>query len=108
MKNYLKYAKPYRFAYIFGPVMMLTEVFGEVWIPKLMSLIIDNGVANHDAAYILKTAAVMFGACLIMICGGVLGSYFSVKASVGTTSDIRKDLYSRILDFSFSDIEASI
>lgn len=105
MKNYLKYAKPYRFAYIFGPVMMLTEVFGEVWIPRLMSLIIDNGVANHDAAYILKTAAVMFGACLIMICGGVLGSYFSVKASVGTTSDIRKDLYSRILDFSFSDID---
>ena len=105
MKRYLKYIKPYKFAYIIGPLMMLTEVFGEVWIPRLMSLIIDNGVANHDIAYILKIAAVMAGACLLMICGGILGNYFAVRASVGSTAELRKDLYSKVQGFSFADVD---
>ena len=105
MKRYLKYIKPYRYAYILGPLMMLTEVFGEVWIPKLMSLIIDNGVANHDIAYILKIAAVMAGACLLMVCGGILGSFFAVRASVGSTAELRKDLYSKVQRFSFADVD---
>ncbi len=106
MKKYLKYIKPYKFAYIFGPVMMLTEVFGEVWIPRLMSLIIDNGVANHDIPYILSIAVVMLGACVLMICGGVLGAYFSVKASVSSTADLRRDLFAKVQDFSFADLDS--
>ena len=52
MKRYAKYAKPYLSAFIIGPCLMLTEVFGEIMLPKLMSMIINNGVANRDSAYI--------------------------------------------------------
>ena len=48
MKKYLPYVKPYLFFFIVGPIMMLTEVFGEVWIPRLMSWLIYKGISNHD------------------------------------------------------------
>ena len=38
---------------------MLTEVFGEIMLPKLMSMIINNGVAQRDAGYIIKIGLVM-------------------------------------------------
>lgn len=46
MKRYKKYITPYLGAFLMGPLMMLTEVAGEVALPKLMSLIINNGVAG--------------------------------------------------------------
>lgn len=33
LKRYKKYAAPYRSAFIIGPLMMLTEVFGEIMLP---------------------------------------------------------------------------
>ncbi len=105
MKRYIRYVRPYALFYVLGPLMMLTEVFGEIWLPKLMSLIIDNGVAQRDVAYILRIAAVMIAACILMIIGGTLGNYFAVRASVKTSADLRADLFSRIQSFSFADID---
>lgn len=105
MKKYLKYAKPYLTFFIVGPIMMLTEVFGEIWIPKLMSMIIDNGVAQRDISYILKVGLIMLGACIIMVIGGTLGAFFSVKASVGFTADLRSDLFHKVQKFSFANID---
>ena len=46
MKRYKKYMTPYLSAFIIGPLLMLTEVFGEIMLPKLMSLIINNGLRS--------------------------------------------------------------
>ena len=105
MKRYSKYIKKYKAAFILGPIMMLSEVFGEIWLPKLMSMIINNGVANHDTAYILKIGGVMLAACILMIIGGTLGNWFSVKASVGFAADLRTDLYKKVQTFSFANID---
>ena len=51
MKRYKKYIAPYKGAFICGPILMLTEVAGEIALPKLMSMIINNGVANRDTGY---------------------------------------------------------
>lgn len=105
MKKYIKYVKPYLPYFIAGPVMMLTEVFGEIWIPRLMSFIIDNGVAQRDVSYIIRTGMLMVGACLIMVLGGTLGAFFSVKASVGFSADLRNDLFKKVQKFSFADLD---
>ena len=49
MKRYQPYISPYISAFILAPVLMITEVLGEIMLPKMMSLIINNGVANRDA-----------------------------------------------------------
>lgn len=48
MKRYGTYIKPYLGAFILGPLLMLTEVAGEIMLPKLMSMIINNGVAQRN------------------------------------------------------------
>ena len=53
MKTYGKYVKPYLYAFILGPILMIVEVIGEVVMPKLLQLIIDNGVnAGAGTGYI--------------------------------------------------------
>lgn len=59
LKRYKKYITPYLSAFVIGPLMMLTEVAGEVMLPKFMSMIINNGVASRNVAYIGKMGALM-------------------------------------------------
>lgn len=106
MKRYKKYITPYLGAFLMGPLMMLTEVAGEVALPKLMSLIINNGVAGRDTGYILKTGLLMAAVVVCMAVGGILGSYFAAKASINFTADLRRDVFKRVQQFSFANIDS--
>lgn len=105
MKRYRKYIAPYLGAFIIGPLMMLTEVAGEVFLPKLMSMIINNGVANRDMGYIARTGGLMLLAVVFMAAGGILGAYFSSKAAICFTSDLRSDVFKKVQQFSFANID---
>lgn len=105
MRKYKKYILPYLAAFILGPLMMLTEVLGEILLPKFMSMIINNGVAFKDTEYILKMGILMLFTTVFMAVGGVLGSYFAAKASISFTSDLRRDLFAKVQQFSFKNID---
>lgn len=105
LKRYKKYITPYLSAFVIGPLMMLTEVAGEVMLPKFMSMIINNGVADRNLAYIGKMGALMVLTVLFMAVGGILGAYFSAKASISFTSDMRNDLFRKVQQFSFENID---
>ena len=106
MKRYKKYITPYLGAFLMVPLMMLTEVAGEVALPKLMSLIINNGVAGRDTGYILKTGLLMAAVVVCMAVGGILGSYFAAKASINFTADLRRDVFKKVQQFSFANIDS--
>lgn len=105
MKRYGKYIKPYKSAFIMGPILMLTEVLGEIMLPKLMSMIINYGVAEKDIGYILKIGLIMALVTVVMAAGGIGGAYFSAKASICMTNDLRQDLFGKVQDFSFKNID---
>ncbi|MBR6228496.1 MAG: ABC transporter ATP-binding protein [Eubacterium sp.] len=111
MKAYKKYVKPYLAYFILGPVFMIVEVLGEVILPKLMSLIINygcgqaEGVEARGTGYIILIGAAMIGTALLMMLGGILGAYFAIKASVNFAGDLRHDVFAKVQEFSFSNIE---
>lgn len=105
MKRYKKYIIPYKSAFICGPILMLTEVAGEIALPKLMSMIINNGVANRDTGYIIIIGIFMFATALIMAAGGVGAAYFAAKASISFTTDLRQDVFAKVQQFSFKNID---
>lgn len=105
MKRYKKYIKPYMSAFILGPLLMLTEVFGEIMLPKLMSMIINNGIADRNINYIISIGVVMILTTVVMAVGGIGGAYFSAKASISFTSDLRNDLFAKVQSFSFKNID---
>lgn len=104
-KRYKSYILPYKSAFILGPLMMVTEVLGEILLPKFMSMIINHGVAQKDGTYILKMGLVMAITSFLMAAGGILGAYFAAKASISFTSDLRRDLFARVQQFSFKNID---
>lgn len=105
MKRWLQYAKPYWPLFIIGPACMIVEVLGEILLPKLYSNIVDIGIASHDIRYIILTCLLMIVSAVLMMLGGVGGSYFAAKASVNVAADVRRDVYAKIQKFSFANID---
>ena len=106
MNIYKKYITPYLSAFILGPIFMIVEVLGEVFMPKLMSMIINEGIqGNAGNGYIVSKGILMVLLALCMMVGGVLGAYFAVKASVSFAAALRKDVFTKVQEFSFANIE---
>ena len=105
VKRYVAYIKPYLSAFLLAPLLMLTEVFGEILLPKFMSLIINNGVADRDTGYIIRMGIIMVLTAIVMAAGGIGGAYFSAKASICFTSDLRDALFAKVQNFSFKNID---
>ncbi len=106
MKTYKKYIMPYLPAFILGPIFMIVEVVGEVFMPKMMADIINVGIIDGAGKnYIITKGIMMVGMALLMMLGGVLGAYFATKASVNFAAALRKDVFKKVQQFSFANIE---
>ena len=114
MKRWLKYVVPYKWAFILGPLCMIVESVGEVVMPLLLQNIYGavkrlgenpGTTETADILGIVGIAALMVLAALLMLLGGVGGAYFGAKASINFAADLRTDIYRRVQDFSFSEID---
>ncbi len=105
MKRYGKYIKPYLSAFILGPIMMIVEVIGEVMLPAMMADIINVGAANRDIGYIISKGLMMAAIAFVMMAGGIGGAYFAVKAAMHFGRDLRGDLFRKVQQFSFANID---
>ncbi|WP_337398766.1 ABC transporter ATP-binding protein [Congzhengia sp.] len=105
MRRWMKYVKPYKWYFILGPLCMIIEVVGEVVMPKFLASIINTGIADKSVGYVLMICAFMVVTALLMMAGGVGGAYFGAKAAVGFATDLRKDVYGKVQEFSFANID---
>ena len=105
MKRWMKYVKPYKWYFILGPLCMIIEVVGEVVMPKFLASIINTGIADKSVGNVLMICAFMVVTALLMMAGGVGGAYFGAKAAGGFATDLRKDVYGKVQEFSFANID---
>ena len=100
-----KYVKPYWKYFVLGPLCMIVEVLGEVLMPLWYSRILNIGVENHDVGFIALTCLLMILTALLMMGGGVGGAWFGSKAAVNFAADLRRDVYAKVQQFSFANID---
>ncbi len=105
LKRWLNYAKPYTRYFIIGPLCMIVEVIGEIVLPRIYASIIDTGVKTENVTYIVIACAIMVLTAILMMTGGIGGAYFASKASVNFAADVRRDVYAKIQQFSFANID---
>ena len=106
MKRWFKYVKPYLSSFILGPVGMIVEVIGEMFMPLLLAKLINS--ANEGTLTVEKSigiAGMLIVVVLLMMSGGVAGAYFGAKASVNFAADLRRDLYAKVQQYSFANID---
>ncbi len=106
----MKYIRPYWPYFVAAPVCMIVEVAGEMLLPKLYAAIVDKGIGTAEApglgvGYIIGAALLMILTAVLMMGGGVGGAYFGSKASVNFAGDLRRDVYARVQEFSFANID---
>ena len=106
VKKWLKYVKPYLVFFILAPFFMTVEVIGEVIMPRLLSIVINNANAGTlTTSTSLGIMVQMILTALAMMAGGVLGAFFATKAAVNFGADIRADAYAKVQNFSFANID---
>lgn len=97
----IKYLKPYWFWAVLTPLTMIGEVTADLWQPKLMEKLVNEGVLNGDQQLLLSVGALML---LTVALGGLSGTSCSVFASLASQNfacDLRKDVFKRAMGLSF-------
>mgnify|MGYP000865076385 CR=1 FL=1 len=104
-KRFLPFLKTYKKYIFLAFFFMLFDVLGEIIQPTLMSKIVDIGIAKKNLPYIFKMGGFMLMMGIIAIMGGTANVYFASKSGVGFVTDLRKLLFHKIQQFSFSNID---
>lgn len=85
-------------------VFCVIQVFCELYLPNIMSNIVDTGIANSDKAFITKEAIIMLITTIICLISHTMVVYSTAKFSNNYGYRIRKALYSKITSFSKKEI----
>ncbi len=105
MKRLFGYMGPYKKDMILGALFVMIETGFELFIPIMISNLIDIGVANHDVNYIYVKGVQMALLALGALVTGLLYAHFSAKASYGWGAEIRKAEYARVQQYAFSNLD---
>lgn len=88
-----------------SPIFVSLEVAMDMIIPLLMANMIDDGVSGGNINVIVKIGIWLMLACFFSLFCGVLSGRFAARASAGFAKNLRKIMYYKIQDFSFSNID---
>lgn len=105
LKSCMLYLKKYKVWTLLGVFLIVFEVALDLFMPTIMANIINNGVANNDMTYILTNTIVMFLITLLGIMGGLGSSYFSAKVAGYVSYDIRKDIFNKVANLSYLELD---
>jgi len=105
MKEYFPFFRNYRKALLLAPAFVIVDVFCEIVQPELMSKIVDNGVSQKSLPYIFQTGGIMVALSILAIAANIGNIYYSSQASVGFAAELRKGMFRKIQEFSFSNLD---
>lgn len=105
MKKYVGYVKKYWYSFLLGPFFMVLEACGEFILPYINANIIDKGAAEKNVPYILENGLYMVLLAAFMMLTGILGANFAIRGSTRLAAGVRRDVFTRIQSYSFSNID---
>lgn len=105
IKKLAHYIGEYKKDAVQAPLFISLEVLMEILIPIVMAMIIDNGLEKGDVGYVVKVGCLIFVMALFSMFFGVKAGQTAAKSSSGFAKNLRKALFERIQDFSFSNID---
>ena len=87
------------------PVFVILEVIMEIIIPLLMARMIDDGITGDDTGVLTSLGTVLIICVIIGLAAGVLSGAFCARASGGFAQNLRQDMYDKIQEYSFANID---
>ncbi len=105
IKKLIKSLREYKKSTLLTPLFVVFEVILEVLIPLLMSKLIDDGISKGDMNIVYIIGIVLVLCATVSLVFGMLAGITVSKASTGFAKNLRHDLYYKVQDFSFYNID---
>ena len=104
-KTLFKSIREYKKQSLLAPLLVILEVLMEVLIPLEMAKIIDVGIANGDLTYIVQRGVILVVMAMLALYFGVQAGNMAAVASAGYAKNLRHDIFYKVQDFSFKNID---
>lgn len=105
IKTLAKSIREYKKQTVLTPIFVALEVIMEILIPFVMAKLVDNGIYGGDMATIYKLGLLLIALVALALFFGVLAGRFAATASTGFAKNLRHDLYYKVQDYSFENID---
>ena len=105
IKHLARCIREYKWAALLSPLCMIGEVTMEVLIPLVMANLYDFGIELQNMSIIVTRSIQLVICALMSLCFGVLSAVFAAKAATGFAKNLRHDMFYRVQNFSFSNID---
>ena len=105
IKKLAKSIREYKKQAILTPVSVAVEVILEVIVPYLMALLIDEGIYKSSMENTVKIGIALIISTVFSLIFGAISGLYAAKAGSGFAKNLRKDLYYKVQNFSFANID---
>ncbi len=95
-----RYLPPYRWPIVLVLILLLVQAIANLYLPELNADIINNGVAEGDTDYILRTGGFMLGVTFALMIAAIIAVYFSARVAMGFGRDLRSSIFRKVETFS--------
>ena len=105
MKGLLIYLKQYRKECVLGPLFKLLEALFELFVPLVMTSIIDVGIATGSRRYILERCGLLVLLAVVGLVCSITAQYFAARAATGFSARLRSALFAHLQGLSYREID---
>lgn len=105
IKKLIESIREYKKETIITIISVAFAVVLEVVLPYFMAKLIDDGIYQGSMDSIIKIGLQLIICTLLSLCFGVLAGWFAAKSASGFGKNLRKDLYYKVQQFSFENID---
>jgi ATP-binding cassette, subfamily B, multidrug efflux pump len=101
----IKFVKPYWRKAVIALTLLVTLVFADLSIPRLIEQIIDQGIKQKNLAVVLQTSGIMLGISLVSAVLAILNSNISIRVGESVARDIREAIFVKVQHFSYGNLD---
>ena len=105
IKTLARSVREYKLPALLSPVCMVGEVAMEVLIPLVMAKLYDFGIEQQNMTVVVQQSVLLMLLAVISLGFGCASADFASKAATGFAKNLRHDMYYRVQEFSFSNID---
>lgn len=98
-----RFMKPFTISIVAVLLLVFLQTLAELYLPTLMSDIVDTGIVNGDTGYIMKIGGMMLLITALGTLCAIAASFLSARTSVGFGTILRSKVFSRVEDFSLQE-----
>ena len=105
IKELSRCIREYKWAAILGPVCMIGEVFMETKIPLVLAKVVDEGVSVGSMGGVVSGGGLLVLYALISLIFGIASAVSASYAATGFARNLRHDMYYKVQEFDFANID---